>query len=133
MSQVHRIEFTPKAVEMLEAVQDRRERELLLERIEALATDPELQGKALLGELRGHRSVRAVGQRYRIVYRVLRGEVLVLVGGPSGKLRLLAKGLGKLATLATSKTFPHPSCETKKGTPSAAPCAFNVLRLTERA
>lgn len=59
--------------------------------------------------------------------------VRVLDGGPSGKLRLLAKGLGKLATLATSKTFPHPSCETKKGTPSAAPCAFNVLRLTERA
>jgi mRNA interferase RelE/StbE len=81
MSQVHQIEFTPKAIEMLEAVQDRRERDLLLERIEALATDPELQGKPLLGELRGHRSVRAIGQRYRIVYRVLRGEVLVLVVG----------------------------------------------------
>ncbi|MHA0044365.1 type II toxin-antitoxin system RelE family toxin [Deinococcus sp. PEB2-63] len=81
MTQVHQIDFTPKALEMLEAVPDRRERELLLDRIEALATDPELQGKALLGELRGHRSVRAVGQRYRIVYRVLRGEVLVLVIG----------------------------------------------------
>jgi len=81
MTQVHKVEFTPKALEMLAAVPDRRERELLLERVEALATDPELQGKALLGELRGHRSVRAVGQRYRIVYRVVRGEVLVLVIG----------------------------------------------------
>lgn len=65
---------------MLEAVRDRRERELL-ERIEALVQDPELQGKALVGGLRGYRSVRAVGQRYRIVYRVQRGEVLVLVLG----------------------------------------------------
>lgn len=81
MTQTHRIEFTPKAVEMLEGVRDRRERELLLERIEALVQDPELQGKALVGELRGYRSVRAVGQRYRIVYRVQRGEVLVLVVG----------------------------------------------------
>lgn len=79
--QGYRIEFTPRAVEMLAAVSDRREQTLLLERIEALASDPELQGKALLGELRGHRSVRAVGQRYRIVYRVIRDEVLVLVIG----------------------------------------------------
>ncbi|MFK7604009.1 type II toxin-antitoxin system RelE/ParE family toxin [Deinococcus sp. SM5_A1] len=77
----HQITLTPKAVEMLEAVTDRREREALLECIEALAADPELQGKALLGELRGHRSVRAVGQRYRIVYRVIRDEVVVLVIG----------------------------------------------------
>ena len=40
-----------------------------------------MQGKALLGELRGHRSVWAVGQRYRIVYRVIRDEVMVLVIG----------------------------------------------------
>jgi len=81
MTQTYRIDFTPKAAEMLETVRDRRERELLLERIETLATDPELQGKVLVGELRGYRSVRAVGQRYRIVYRVQRGEVLVLVVG----------------------------------------------------
>lgn len=77
----YQITLTPKAVEMLEAVTDRRERETLLERIEALAADPELQGKALLGELRGHRSVRAVGQRYRIVYWVIREVVVVLVIG----------------------------------------------------
>lgn len=81
MTRGHHIEFTPKALDMLVAVSDRRERDLLLERIEALAHDPELQGKALLGELRGHRSVRAVGQRYRIVYRVFREEIVVLVIG----------------------------------------------------
>ncbi|GGO41488.1 type II toxin-antitoxin system RelE family toxin [Deinococcus humi] len=80
-AQPHQVTLTPKALEMLEAVTDRRERDALLERIEALAADPEMQGKALLGELRGHRSVRAVGQRYRIVYRVIRDEVVVLVIG----------------------------------------------------
>lgn len=81
MSEEHQIEFTPKALEMLEAVSDERERELILKRIEELAITPELQGKALLGELRGHRSIRAVGQTYRIVYRVFQQEVVVLVIG----------------------------------------------------
>ncbi|MGH8058440.1 MAG: type II toxin-antitoxin system RelE family toxin [Candidatus Entotheonellia bacterium] len=47
--------------------------------MEALARDPEQQGKPLLGELQSLRSVRVVGQRYRILYRVDRGKVLVLV------------------------------------------------------
>jgi mRNA interferase RelE/StbE len=37
------------------------------------------RGKPLVGELAGFRSVRAVGQRYRIVYRVEHQEVTVLV------------------------------------------------------
>jgi mRNA interferase RelE/StbE len=35
--------------------------------------------KLLIGELAGFRSVRAVGQRHRIVYRVERREVTVLI------------------------------------------------------
>ena len=81
MSRNYTIEFTPKATAMLEAITDVREREGLLKRIEELATDPEMQGKALRGELQGHRSVRAVVQRYRIVYQVLGAEVVVLVIG----------------------------------------------------
>ncbi len=37
------------------------------------------QGKALTGALSGFRSLRAVGQRYRIIYRVVSGEVQVYV------------------------------------------------------
>jgi mRNA interferase RelE/StbE len=33
----------------------------------------------LVGELVGFRSVRAVGQRYRIIYRVARREVVVII------------------------------------------------------
>lgn len=56
---------------MLGKVDDKRELSLLVARIERLANNPEVQGKALTGELRGHRSVRAAGQRYRIAYRIV--------------------------------------------------------------
>jgi mRNA interferase RelE/StbE len=48
-------------------------------RIRGLAADPEEQGKPLQGELRELRSLRAAGQRYRILYRVERERVVVLV------------------------------------------------------
>ena len=41
--------------------------------------NPEKQGKSLLGELRGLRSIRAVGQRYRIIFRVRQEHVEVIV------------------------------------------------------
>jgi mRNA interferase RelE/StbE len=77
----YRLELTPLALEMLAAVKDKREREKLVERIERLKITPEKQGKALVDALSGFRSVRAVGQRYRIVYKVERERVLVVVVG----------------------------------------------------
>jgi mRNA interferase RelE/StbE len=64
---------------MLETIQDRRIREKIRDRIDGLAEEPEKQGKPLTGELTGSRSLRAVGQRYRIIYRIEEGKVLVLV------------------------------------------------------
>lgn len=64
---------------MLEKIQDRRVREKIRDRIDGLAEEPEKQGKPLTGELAGYRSLRAVGQRYRIIYRIEDGRVLVLV------------------------------------------------------
>jgi len=64
---------------MLEEVSDQRVREQIVSRVQKLIADPEKQGKALLGELMGLRSLRAIGQRYRIIYRVERTRVLVLV------------------------------------------------------
>ena len=74
-----KIALTPAAKQMLEAISDRRIRRGLQERIEGLASEPEKQGKPLLGELEGLRSLRAVGQRFRILYRVEKKVVLVLV------------------------------------------------------
>lgn len=74
-----RIVLTPTARRMLEAVRDRRVRRVLARRIDSLAHDPEKQGKPLTGELSTLRSVRAVGQRYRILYRAEEERVVVLV------------------------------------------------------
>ena len=63
----------------MEAIQDRRVRDKIRDRIDGLAEEPEKQGKPLTGELTGYRSLRAVGQRYRVIYRIEEGKVLVLV------------------------------------------------------
>lgn len=75
------VELTPTAAVMFEQIQDRRVREKIRERIDGLSRDPEKQGKPLIGELAGYRSLRAVGQRYRIIYRIEKDKILVLVVG----------------------------------------------------
>ena len=75
----YRIVLTPAALQALEAIPDRRIREQIAKRIQDLTHDPEQQGKPLRGELIGYRSLRAVGQRYRIIYRVERAKVLVVI------------------------------------------------------
>lgn len=77
----YEIELTPLALEMLANVKDRRQQQALSDRIEQLKTDPEKQGKPLVEKLKGYRSVRAVGQRYRIIYKVELDKVVVLVVG----------------------------------------------------
>ncbi len=64
---------------MLERVGDQGVREQIVERAEKLTDGPEKQGKALLGEFAGLRSLRASSQRYRIIYKVERSRVLVLI------------------------------------------------------
>ena len=77
----YQIEITPLAIELLAKIKDRREQTGLKQRIEKLKLEPNKQGKALSGKLRGYRSVRALGQRYRIVYRVDRSKVTVVIVG----------------------------------------------------
>ena len=66
---------------MLTNVKDQRHQKSLSDRIDKLKTDPEKQGKPLVDKLKGYRSVRAVGQRYRIIYKVELEKVVVLVVG----------------------------------------------------
>ena len=75
--------LTREAEKMLLAIKDRRVRELLYSRAMKLQKNPEQQGKHLVRELAGLRSVRAVGQRYRIVYEIdgSRQEVWVVTLG----------------------------------------------------
>jgi mRNA interferase RelE/StbE len=77
----YQIEIVPLALELLAKVKDKREQLVLSQRIEQLKYEPERQGKALSGKLKGYRSVRALGQRYRIVYRIDRDRVVVVIVG----------------------------------------------------
>ena len=75
----YEIVITAAARLMLDRISDRRVREKIRDAINALASEPEQRGKPLVGDLKGYRSVRAVGQRYRIIYRVLQLTVTVAV------------------------------------------------------
>ncbi len=54
-------------MELLRAIPDRRVQKTIAASIDRLTKEPEKQGKPLLGEFLGYRSLRAVGQRYRII------------------------------------------------------------------
>jgi len=79
----YQIEITLTALETLKAITDRRTRSAVVRRIDALSEEPDKQGKALRGLLAGFTSIRAAGQRYRVVYRVniRRKRVLVYLVG----------------------------------------------------
>jgi mRNA interferase RelE/StbE len=64
---------------MLQAITNRDIRETISRRIDNLVTDPDKQGKALGGALRGFRSIYVYQERYRVLYRVDRGLVQVMV------------------------------------------------------
>lgn len=74
-----KILLTPTALKLLSGISDRRIREKIGSVIDRLTEVPEKQGKALLGELSGFRSIRAVGQRYRIIYQLRGNEIIVAI------------------------------------------------------
>ena len=76
---VYAVKWTETATRLLEAISDTRVQRGIYARVGQLAHSPEDQGKSLVSELAGFRSVRAAGQKYRIVYRVQRQDVIVVV------------------------------------------------------
>lgn len=75
----YQIIIEPTALKMLQSISDRRIQQKIAERIDGLLHDPEKQGKPLTDNLVGFRSLRAVGQRYRIIYKVEKSRVIVFV------------------------------------------------------
>lgn len=107
---IWQIMFTPEAKAMLDDIKDRRVREKIKERIEKLAQDPLKQGKALSAELTDCYSVRAVGQRYRIIYSLDGEKILILIvavgirrEGSKTDIYALAKKLLRLGLLESTK------------------------------
>lgn len=78
---VYPVRWTAGALKMLEHIVDRRIQAKIFERAGTLNHEPEKQGKSLIGELAGFRSLRVIGQRYRIIFRVEHGRVFITVVG----------------------------------------------------
>jgi mRNA interferase RelE/StbE len=75
---MYRIKLTEAAVQMIKGI-EAPARTQIIRKIEQLKKEPALLGKPLSGPLKGYRSVRAAGQRYRVVYRIDDPEIVVIV------------------------------------------------------
>ncbi len=106
---MYRIVIQPTAFKLLKEISDRRIRQKISDRIDKLQESPEIQGKPLIGELDGYYSVRAVGQRYRIIYAIEQAQVIVIIvalgirkDGSKQDVYALAKKLLRLGRLDES-------------------------------
>ena len=114
----YQISITPTALKMLQDIQDRRIRQKIIETIDKLSEEPEKQGKPLGAELADYRSLRAVGQRFRIIYRVDGEQVIVYVvavgirkEGDKADVYTLAKKLIKVGLLEPPIKSPEEKPE----------------------
>lgn len=75
---MYKIKLTKIATENLQKI-DSKTLNQILNKIESLKEEPALLGKQLKGPLKEFRSVRAAGQRYRIIYKVMDNEIIVII------------------------------------------------------
>jgi len=75
---MYKIKLTKLAIEKLNELESKT-RNQIINKIEALREEPNLRGKPLKGILKEYRSIRAAGQRYRIIYKVEEDKVIVIV------------------------------------------------------
>jgi mRNA interferase RelE/StbE len=75
---MYKIKLTKIAAENLKKI-DKKTLEQILKKIDSLKKEPNLIGKQLKGPLKELRSVRAAGQRYRIIYKVINEEIIVII------------------------------------------------------
>ncbi|MDQ3706116.1 MAG: type II toxin-antitoxin system RelE/ParE family toxin [Chloroflexota bacterium] len=76
---IWQIRLTKTAKQMLREITDRRIVKKIVETIDRLKYEPEKQGTPLVDDLIGYRKVRAVGQRYRVIYTIEEDVVTVFV------------------------------------------------------
>lgn len=75
---MYKIKLTKIAAHNLEKFDPATLRQILA-KIESLKAEPILMGKPLKGPLKEFRSVRAAGQRFRIIYKIIDEEVIVII------------------------------------------------------
>jgi len=75
---MYKIKLTSIAAESIRKL-DQKTRTIIIKRIEELSDNPLLLGKQLKGPLKDLRTIRAAGQRYRIIYRIIEDEIVVVI------------------------------------------------------
>jgi len=75
---MYKIVITETAFEQLKSIEPRI-RKQIQNKIEILKNDPGKRGKSLRGLLSEYRSIRAAGQRYRIIYKIEKENIIVIV------------------------------------------------------
>ena len=75
---MYTIKLTQIAAEFI-AKLDNKSQQQIMEKIEVLKEYPLKVGKPLKGNLQNYRSIRSVGQRYRIIHQVKETEIEVIV------------------------------------------------------
>jgi mRNA interferase RelE/StbE len=75
---MYKIKLTIIAAENIKKL-DSRTQSQIVNKIESLKEEPLLLGKPLKGPLKEYRSIRATGQRYRIIYKVIEKEIIVII------------------------------------------------------
>jgi len=75
---MYKIKITKTAAENLQNI-DKKTLGQILNKIESLKEEPNLLGKQLKEPLKEFRSVRAAGQRYRIIYKVVENQIIVII------------------------------------------------------
>jgi mRNA interferase RelE/StbE len=74
----YKILITDTCLALIEKIPDKKIRRTILNRIEELSDEPDKQGKMLVKDLSGFRSIHAAG-RYRIIYKVDKQTVIIYI------------------------------------------------------
>jgi len=74
----YRILITETCLRLILRIADKKIQRSILDRIQRLSVEPEKQGKKLVKDLSGFRSVHAAG-RYRVLYKIDKRTVIVYV------------------------------------------------------
>ena len=74
----YRIRITDTCLALIEKIPDKKIQRTIIDRIKVLSDAPDKQGKSLVKNLSGFRSIHAAG-RYRIIYKVDKQIVIVHV------------------------------------------------------
>ena len=74
----YKVLITDTCLALIERIPDKKIQRTILNRIEGLSDEPDKQGKMLVKELAGFRSVHAAG-RYRVIYKVEKQTVIIYI------------------------------------------------------